>query len=77
MQRRSVLVLALAVIGTLGAAGDSHAGKFTPGINIGDKGPSWVDLIGTDDKRHDLDEYKDAKLVVVIFITNSCPESSH
>lgn len=75
MQRRNALILALAVIGTLGVASHGYAGKFTPGINIGDKGPSWVDLIGTDDKRHDLDEYKEAKLVVVIFITNSCPES--
>lgn len=75
MQRRNALVLALAVIGTLGVASPSYGGKFTPGINLGDPGPSWVNLIGTDDKRHDLDEYKDAKLVVVIFITNSCPES--
>ena len=75
MQRRTALVLALAVIGTLGVVGNSYGGKFNPGIKVGDKGPSWIDLIGTDDKRHGLDEYKEDKLVVVIFLTNSCPVS--
>ena len=39
----------------------------------GDKAPDWKGLAGIDDKQHSLADYKDAKIVVVAFITNHCP----
>jgi len=42
-------------------------------LNIGDKGPDWTGIVGTDDKQHSLSDYKDAKLVVMVFTCNHCP----
>ena len=33
----------------------------------------WAGIVGTDDKPHGLADYKDAKLVVVVFTCNHCP----
>lgn len=52
---------------------DASAGEFNPILKIGDAGPAWADLVGVDDKRHSLDELKDAQLVVVAFTCLSCP----
>lgn len=40
---------------------------------VGEAGPAWSGLVGVDDKSHSLDEYADAKLVVVVFTCNHCP----
>lgn len=42
-------------------------------LSIGDAGPEFVGLTGTDDKPHSLGDYKDAKAVVVVFTCNRCP----
>jgi len=42
-------------------------------LSIGDAAPNWSELVGTDDKKHDLAEYKEAKVVVMIFTCNHCP----
>ncbi len=42
-------------------------------LKIGDAGPDWTGLIGVDDSRHGLSDYKDAKLAVVVFTCNHCP----
>jgi peroxiredoxin len=42
-------------------------------LKIGDTAPNWNGIIGTDDKTHSLSDYKDAKLVVVVFTCNHCP----
>lgn len=42
-------------------------------IKIGDKGPAWENLAGTDDKKHSLKDLKDSKAVAVIFTCNTCP----
>jgi peroxiredoxin len=44
---------------------------MTPGI--GDKGPAWEALAGTDDKEHSLKDLEKAKAVAVIFTCNTCP----
>lgn len=49
------------------------AGEHNPKLNIGDAAPSWSKLPGTDGKQHSLDDFKDKKLVVVVFTCNSCP----
>ena len=43
--------------------------------DIGDVAAHWVDLIGTDDKRHSLDDLAEFDVVVVAFTCNSCPYS--
>jgi len=42
-------------------------------LDVGDSGPTWKDVPGTDDQLHQLDDYKDKKLVVAVFTCNSCP----
>jgi peroxiredoxin len=59
-------VLALAAVL---AAARCHAAK----LNIGDAAPDWSGIIGVDDKQHALSDYKDAKLLVVVFTCNHCP----
>jgi peroxiredoxin len=70
MPNRILLPLALALFFSASAA---HAGKFNKTLSIGDAAPTWSDLVGTDDKKHDLAEFKDAKVVVMIFTCNHCP----
>jgi len=42
-------------------------------LKIGDPAPSFSELIGVDDKKHSLSDYKDAKVIVLIFTCNHCP----
>lgn len=43
------------------------------GLKVGDKAPDWKNLIGVDDKQHSLSDYKDAKVIVLVFTCNHCP----
>ena len=49
------------------------AGEFNKVLSIGDTAPAWVDLEGTDGKKHSLADLKGKDVVVVIFTCNSCP----
>ena len=42
-------------------------------LKIGDVGPAWSALDGTDDKPHSLGDFKDAKALVIVFTCNHCP----
>jgi peroxiredoxin len=42
-------------------------------LKIGDAGPNFAGIVGTDDKQHALADYKAAKLVVLAFTCNHCP----
>jgi peroxiredoxin len=42
-------------------------------VNVGDAAPKWSGIIGVDDKEHGLADYKDAKLIVLVFTCNHCP----
>jgi peroxiredoxin len=42
-------------------------------FKVGDVAPKFADLTGVDDKKHSLDDYKDAKVVAVVFTCNKCP----
>jgi peroxiredoxin len=53
----------------MAASGVSAANK----LKIGDAGPAWTALDGTDSKPHSLADYKDAKALVVVFTCNHCP----
>ena len=43
-------------------------------LSIGDQAPDFT-LQGVDGERHSLDDYKTAKLLVIAFISNHCPDS--
>ena len=48
--------------------------QVTPAVfKVGDPAPTFTDLIGVDDKKHSLDEFKDAKAIAVVFTCNKCP----
>jgi len=69
MSNQNLLRLAAAGLVLLLAAGGSAA----KGVKVGDKAPDWSDIVGVDDKKHDLAEYKKAKAVVLVFTCNHCP----
>ena len=48
-------------------------GEFNPDRNIGDAAPAWLDLLGTDGKKHSLGDLREKDIVVVAFTCNSCP----
>ena len=51
----------------------AEAGCDAAKLNLGDAAPGWSGIVGTDDKPHGLSEYKDAKLIVLVFTCNHCP----
>jgi peroxiredoxin len=42
-------------------------------LKIGDAAPDFHGIIGVDDHQHSLADYKDAKLLVLVFTCNHCP----
>ena len=63
----AVLVLGLAWITT------AAAGEFNQKLNVGDAAPVWAGLLGVDDKKYALADFKDKPVVVLVFTCNSCP----
>lgn len=57
----------------LACATSLPAAKFNKVLDIGKPAPAWKDLDGVDGQRHSLDDFRAAKLVVVIYACNSCP----
>jgi hypothetical protein len=57
----------------LGSVQHVDAGEFNQTLSIGDKAPSWKELIGVDGAKHSLANLSDSKVVVVVFTCNSCP----
>ena len=76
-ERPLTLVLAAAamlVLSSSCAAGAPGRGKPSPAkLKIGDAAPEWSGIISVDGKKHDLAEYKKAKLIVMAFTCNHCP----
>jgi peroxiredoxin len=66
-------ILAIAFVGVAVLTSAASAGRFNKVLSIGDGAPSWPAVMGTDDKLHSLDEFKDAKAIVVVFTCNHCP----
>jgi len=69
MRQVSVWLLAALVVGFM-VAGCAQA---VAEVKIGDAAPDFKDIIGIDDKPHSLSDYKDAKVIVVVFTCNHCP----
>ena len=55
----------------ISAAGGCYAAGNK--LSVGDAAPAWSDITGIDDQKHALADYKDAKLLVLVFTTNHCP----
>ena len=69
MSIRGIIICTIALLGATSAS----AGQYNSALSIGDDAPAWVDLPGTDGKRHALADLKDQDVVVVVFTCNSCP----
>jgi peroxiredoxin/copper chaperone CopZ len=69
----STVVAALNKAGFHGTLQKRRKSKFNRVVAVGDEAPAWKGLIGIDGERHSLREYRDAKAVVVAFISNHCP----
>ena len=63
-----VVCLMYLVFGSL-----ATAGKFNRELSVGDQAPDWSGLVGTDDKKHNLQDYKESSVLVVVFTCNHCP----
>ncbi len=46
---------------------------FAATAKIGEKAPGWSGIVGVDDAKHGLADYKKAKAVVLVFTCNHCP----
>lgn len=66
-------IFLVAGLAALFSAASLSAAKFNKVLDIGKPAPAWKELLGVDDKRHSLDDLKDAKLVIVVFACNHCP----
>lgn len=69
MKKVSAWLLSALIVGFVAAG----CGKAIAEVKIGDPAPDFKDIIGIDDKTHSLADYKDAKVVVVVFTCNHCP----
>ena len=67
MARTCTVGLLIAAVVLAATAG--YAAK----LSIGDAAPDWSKIVGIDDKQHGLSDYKDAKIVVLVFTCNHCP----
>lgn len=64
------------VLGTgliAGAPAQERKSRFNEKVHVGQKAPQFTELEGVDGKRHSLDDYKDAEVLVLAFLCNSCP----
>lgn len=73
MSHRFPLPLVACLLIGLAAAPPALAGKYNKDKNLGDAAPAWKDVPGVDGERHSLADLKDKKVVVVVFMCNSCP----
>ncbi|MDA7951675.1 MAG: thioredoxin family protein [Pirellulaceae bacterium] len=69
MLRRSV-ALALASTFVLASASSLLANE---GVKVGDKGPAFASLPGSDGKNYSLSDFEGKKATVVVFTCNRCP----
>ena len=75
MVYRTALATRLAAtIALILAAGGCYAAENNERkLHIGDAAPGWTGIVGTDDQKHALADYKEAKLLVLVFTCNHCP----
>ncbi len=72
MARRWHLALVTVAVAALLTACSGYAAPAAE-LKIGQPAPDWSGIIGVDDEKHSLADYKKAKLVVMVFTCNHCP----
>ncbi len=70
---RLLLTFSLAICVLALGSEAALAGKFNRHANIGEKAAAWENLQGTDGKKHSLEDYKKAEVLVIAFTCNHCP----
>ena len=55
------------------SAAAANKKKADDKFSVGDPAPEFKGLVGTDDKKHSLEEFKEAKAVALVFTCNHCP----
>ncbi len=73
MKRIWVSAVLFSVVFGVVLASVTSAARFNKKVDIGQQAPSFENLQGVDGKQHSLADYKDAKIVVLIFTGNECP----
>jgi peroxiredoxin len=84
LAKRVLVLAALAVLFATGCSPErankkdrpssaTRAAAETTKLKIGDPAPDFTGIVGTDDQKHSLADYKDARLVVLVFTCNHCP----
>lgn len=73
MASRWLHLVVLSSIVCLAALTETMAAKFNRVMDIGEQAPAWKELRGVDNKKHSLNDLKNAKAVVVVFTCNHCP----
>jgi peroxiredoxin len=71
--KRILVLLSAAVLAVAWPALPAPAGKFNAALDVGDPAPAWGDLPGIDDRRHSLEDYAGARLIVLVFTCNHSP----
>lgn len=51
----------------------TQGGKYNEVLKVGDKAPAWDAMMGVDDKKHTMEEWKEKSYLLVVFTCNSCP----
>ncbi|HET6329036.1 MAG TPA: redoxin domain-containing protein [Planctomycetaceae bacterium] len=75
MQTSKRTLLATAIALAFGWPVPVDAGQFNGKVNIGSSAPEWKGLVGSDGKKHALEHYRAATVLVIAFTANSCPVS--
>jgi peroxiredoxin len=70
VQRPLIVVMALVFSSSL--ADPASAAKFNRKVDIGKPAPDWKGLQGADGRKHNRDDYKKAKVLVIAFMCNQC-----
>ena len=71
MTGKHTLQFVAAALAVLLAAGAFAAEE--KGVKVGQAAPDWSGIVGVDDEKHALAEYKEAKIVALVFTCNHCP----
>jgi peroxiredoxin len=68
-----LIIFAFWTTACLSGAAFAKESRFNEVISVGEKAPNFSQLPGIDGKQHSLDEYHEAKAVVLVFTSNQCP----
>ncbi len=71
-RRQFLLVTGVSTLQAAAGVSPAFAGKFNRELSVGDAAPDWTDLIGVDDRKYGLDDFK-SRFLIVVFIANHCP----